>query len=136
MYQLVQKKLVEKKITHPGLIVVRVPSPDLGCRRCRRGRCRAVVVLVLLGGLYCAPTFHMESIWNPSNFAHSIWIPSIPYGIFLGEVQAILRFPFHMDSTWNGEIPSFHVEFPLGIHVERLWNHGITGLALSYYLII
>jgi hypothetical protein len=66
------------------------------------------------GGLYCAPTFHMDSIWNPSNLADSIWIPSIPYGMVLGEVPAILRFLFHM---------------------ERLWYHGITGLALSHYLI-
>ena len=82
---------------------------------------------------------------------HSAWNPSIPYGIFLGEVQAILRFPFHVDSTWNGEITPFHVEFPLGIHVERLWNphgttmestwndygiYGTTGLTLSHYLFI
>jgi hypothetical protein len=69
---------------------------------------RDLIKIVLLGGLYCAPTFHMDSIWNPSNLADSIWIPSIPYGMVLGEVPAILWFPFHMDSTW----------IPCGIHVE------------------
>jgi hypothetical protein len=38
-----------------------------------------------------------HSTWNPHGIDNSIWIPSIPYGIFLGEAQAILQFPFHVE---------------------------------------
>jgi len=67
---------------------------------------------------------------------HSTWIPCgihvIPDGFHpfhmeyvLGEISAILVIPSHMESTWNDmdsmRIPSFHMEFPSGFHMEP-WN--------------
>jgi hypothetical protein len=83
----------------------------------------------LYGGLYPAPTFHMESIWNPCHSMsfqmdsiHSIWnmfwvkshpnwcfcsmdIPHGMGGIHLESMESIWN--IHMESTWN--IPqAFH----------------------------
>ena len=74
-------------------------------------------------GLYPAPLFHMESMWNPYG------IHVVPHGIcpfhmeyVLAEISPILVIFFHLYSTWNGVdsmwIPPFHMEFPHGIHVE------------------
>jgi len=76
-----------------------------------------------LGGLYHAPLFHMESMWNLCG------IHVVPHGIcsfhmeyVLAEISPILMIFFHLYSTWNGVdsmwIPPFHMEFPHGIHVE------------------
>ena len=53
----------------------------------------------ILWGLDHAPTFHMESMWNP---CHSRWIPSIPYGICFGWD------PSHFDHSIP---PSIHIEW-------------------------
>jgi hypothetical protein len=69
-------------------------------------------------GLYPAPLFHMNSMWNPYG------IPVVSHGIcpfhmeyVLAEISPILVISFHLYSMW---IPLFHMEFPLGIHVEHL----------------
>jgi hypothetical protein len=69
--------------------------------------------------LYCAPTFHMESMWNG-------YIPWNPYGIHMEYVLSFKSSTLHsiwnpygshgihmesMNSIWNGQIPH-------GIHME------------------
>jgi hypothetical protein len=56
------------------------------------------LIQLSLRGLYPAPTFHMESMWNP---CLSRWIPPIPYGICFG-----------WDLTYFGDSipPIFHME--------------------------
>jgi hypothetical protein len=94
-------------------------------------------VYELLGGLYPAPTFHMESMWNPCHSmsfqmdsTHSIWnmfwvkshpnwcfcsmhIPHGMGGIHLESMESIWN--IHMKFTWN--IPQvFH-----GFQMDSTW---------------
>jgi len=57
----------------------------------------------ILGGLYLAPLFHMESMWNLCG------IHVVPHGLcpfhmeyVLAEISPILVIFFHLYSTWNG----------------------------------
>ena len=79
------------------------------------------------GGLYPAPLFHMESMWNPCG------IHVVPHGIcpfhmeyVLAEISPILVIFFHLYSTWNGVdslwIPcGFHHSI-WNFHMESMWN--------------
>ena len=57
----------------------------------------------------------------------SLLSPHIPHGIHmeyvLAEITAISAIPSHLESMWNVMdsmwIPSFHMEFPSGIHMEK-----------------
>ena len=60
-------------------------------------------------GLYPAPLFHMESAHSTWNM---FWLRSHPFWWFL---STYIPCGFLVDSMW---IPPFHMEFPLGIHME------------------
>jgi len=71
----------------------------------------------LRGGLYPAPLFHMESMWNPYG------IHVVPHGIcpfhmeyVLAEISPILVISFHLYSMW----------IPCGFHVDSTIPHGIS----------
>jgi hypothetical protein len=69
------------------------------------------------GGLYPAPLFHMDSMWNPYG------IRVVPHGIcpfhmeyVLAEISPILVISFHLYSMW----------IPCGFHVDSTIPHGIS----------
>jgi len=80
------------------------------------------------GGLYSAPIFHMESIWNPYGF-HVIPGGFHPFHMeyALAGLPLILVIPFHFYSIWNPPgmvIFHHHSIIPYGM---SMWNpHGMT----------
>ena len=82
------------------------------------------------GGLYSPHVFHMESIWNPSG------IHLIPEGFHSFQMEYILAgiplflvIPFHLYSTWNGQIPSgMSIWIPSPFHWIPNRFHNSTGL--------
>ena len=71
------------------------------------------------GGLYPAPTFHMDSTWNPCN---SRWIPPFHMEYVLGEIPPILVI-FSMHIPYG--MAKFHLksmESIWNIHMEFTWN--------------
>ena len=109
------------------------------------------------GGLYSPPTFHMDSTWTPHGMdliphgfhMDSTWLPPFHMEYILAEIPLILGPPFHVDSTWtphgfhmewswNIQIPhgmvecphGVHMECPHGFHMDSTWNasspHGMS----------
>ena len=78
---------------------------------------------------------HMESICIPGN---SRWIPSIPYGICFGWYPTHFGYSipllFHMESTWNGHIPSLFHHSIWNVYMESTWNgHGFHMDSISFH---
>jgi len=122
-----EKKLVDNPFLHSTTMSMETSRPSLG-------------------GLYPAPLFHMESMWNPYGIhvvphgicpfhmesAHStwnmFWLRSHPFWWFL---STYIPCGFHVDSTIPHGISTrnpygmFHMNsilFPCGFHVDSTWN--------------